>query len=198
MKNDNLATAFLIAFAIGMLSMNIYLNKHPKDIRAEPTRDLKAEISIAAERENLKESYDIEHCSAELDSVEFETVKETASFDIKKTYSAEDIELMARVVMNEAGGESYKCQVAVAETILNRVDSTDFPNSIREVIYQPYQYSLNSNGSITDSVYEAVYQALEYRIFDSNMVYFRMDKYHEFDEAADYFEIDNTYFSLKR
>lgn len=59
-----------------------------------------------------------------------------------------ELELMARVVQAEAGGEPYTGQVAVAAVILNRLDSPQFPNSINGVIYEPYAFEVVSNGMI--------------------------------------------------
>lgn len=187
MKEDKLSFVMLLIFIAVLIALYINLDNQP---RAEPRTNLKEQFSIDAEHESLKESYEQEQ-AAEIETLEIETVK-------TQVISDDDIELMCRIVMNEAGGESYKCQVAVAETILNRVASADFPNSIYDVVYQPHQYSHKENGKITDSVREAVLQALEYHIFDKNMVYFRMDYYHCFDEAENYVHIDNTYFSIKK
>lgn len=55
-------------------------------------------------------------------------------------------ELMARVVHGEARGESYEGQVAVAAVILNRVQSSDFPDSISEVIFQPNAFTAINDG----------------------------------------------------
>lgn len=177
----------LLIFIAVLIALYINLDNQP---RAEPRVNLKEQFSIDAEHESLKESYEQEH-KAEIETLELETVKVQA-------INADDIELMCRIVMNEAGGESYACQVAVAETILNRVALDDFPDTIYDVVYQPYQYSHNENGEITDSVREAVWQVFEYHIFDENMVYFRTDYYHQFEEAEDYMLIDNTYFSIKK
>ncbi|MFD1909465.1 cell wall hydrolase [Paenibacillus rhizoplanae] len=38
--------------------------------------------------------------------------------------------------MAEAEGEPYKGKVAVANVVLNRLRSANFPDTIREVIYQ--------------------------------------------------------------
>lgn len=62
--------------------------------------------------------------------------------------TASEMELMARVVQAEAGGEPYTGQVAVAAVILNRVESPQFPNSINGVIYEPYAFEVVSNGMI--------------------------------------------------
>jgi N-acetylmuramoyl-L-alanine amidase len=68
------------------------------------------------------------------------------------TISAADKELMARLVRAEAVGEPYAGKVAVATVILNRVASPDFPNSVREVIYQisngHYAFTPVQNGQI--------------------------------------------------
>lgn len=187
MKESKAPYIILLIFLAGLIALYINLDNQP---RAEPTPNLKEQFSIDAERESLRESYEQEQ-QAEVETLQIETVKVQPIAD-------DDFELMCRIVMNEAGGESYRCQVAVAETILNRVASDDFPDTIYDVIYQPYQYSHNENGEITDSVREAVWQAFEYHIFDENMVYFRTEYYHQFEDAEDYMLIDNTYFSIKK
>ncbi|PKM83630.1 MAG: spore cortex-lytic enzyme [Firmicutes bacterium HGW-Firmicutes-13] len=51
-------------------------------------------------------------------------------------FSPSDIDLLARLVRAEAGGEPYIGQVAVAATVLNRVKSSKYPNTIPGVVYQ--------------------------------------------------------------
>ncbi len=60
--------------------------------------------------------------------------------------SRDDILLLARIIHGEARGESFKGKVAVGAVILNRVNSTKFPNSIREVILQKGQFSCLLDG----------------------------------------------------
>ena len=55
--------------------------------------------------------------------------------------SWDDLELLARLITAEAEGEPYEGQVAVGAVVMNRVKSPQFPNTIREVIYQPGQFS---------------------------------------------------------
>lgn len=113
-----------------------------------------------------------------------------------KKISLNEFNLMCRIVMNVAGGESYKCQVAVAETIINRVNSNKFPNTITDVLWQPYQYSHIENGEVTDSVMEAVTQVLEMQVFETDMMYVNEDHYFPF--AEDYFNVDGMYFSKEK
>ena len=61
-------------------------------------------------------------------------------------------ELLARIVHAESKGEPYLGQVCVAAVILNRVDSSDFPNSLAGVIYQPGAFEPVSNGTINEAV----------------------------------------------
>lgn len=79
-------------------------------------------------------------------------------------YKNSDITLLARLVSAEAKGEPYRGQIAVAAVALNRVESSSFPNSIPDVIYQPGAFSPVSDGSIWNqpvpSAYNAVYEAL--------------------------------------
>ncbi|MGN7358735.1 cell wall hydrolase [Paenibacillus sp. SAF-054] len=60
--------------------------------------------------------------------------------------SAEDVLLLQRIVMAEAEGEPYQGKVAVANVVLNRLRSANFPNTIKKVIYQKYQFSPVANG----------------------------------------------------
>ena len=54
----------------------------------------------------------------------------------QQPFSAAELELLARLVQAEAGGESFTGKVAVAATVLNRVQSHIYPNTISGVIYQ--------------------------------------------------------------
>jgi N-acetylmuramoyl-L-alanine amidase len=83
-------------------------------------------------------------------------------------YSAADLDLFARLVHAEASGESFTGQVAVAASVLNRVKSPLYPNTLRGVIYQVvngfHQYSPVKDGRINlpanDSARRAVQEAL--------------------------------------
>ena len=52
-----------------------------------------------------------------------------------------DMDLLARIIWLEARGEPFEGQVAVAEVVLNRVLSPDFPDTVRDVIFQPGQFT---------------------------------------------------------
>ncbi|MEH7354545.1 cell wall hydrolase [Neobacillus drentensis] len=87
------------------------------------------------------------------------------------TITEAEKDLMARLVHAEAVGEPYAGKVAVATVILNRVASPDFPNSVREVIYQisngHYAFTPVQNGQINQPAdaasKQAVNEALAFR-----------------------------------
>ena len=79
---------------------------------------------------------------------------------------AEEKELLARLVTAESCGEPYTGMVAVAASVLNRVDHVDYPNTVTDVIYQVvagiyYQYEPVLNGRINLPACEEAYRAVE-------------------------------------
>lgn len=63
-------------------------------------------------------------------------------------YTSSDLYLLAKCIYAEARGESYTGQVAVGAVILNRVESSAFPNTISGVIYQEGAFTAVSDGQI--------------------------------------------------
>ncbi|ASA26056.1 cell wall hydrolase [Paenibacillus donghaensis] len=64
------------------------------------------------------------------------------------TVSDEDLLLLQKIVMAEAEGEPYQGKVAVANVVLNRLRSANFPDTIYKVIYQKSQFSPVANGRL--------------------------------------------------
>lgn len=74
-----------------------------------------------------------------------------------------DLQLMARAINGEARGEPYEGQVAVGAVILNRVKSSQFPNTIAGVIYQSGAFTAVADGQINQPIAEnsTVYKAAQ-------------------------------------
>ncbi|MDN7242721.1 cell wall hydrolase [Planococcus sp. N028] len=74
------------------------------------------------------------------------------------------VNMMARVVHGEARGESYTGKIAVAAVILNRVDSSQFPDTIDKVIFQRNAFTAVNDGQYwltpNSSAYQAVRDAM--------------------------------------
>lgn len=59
---------------------------------------------------------------------------------------ADDLECLSLNIYHEARGESTQGWLAVAFVTMNRLNSNRFPDSICEVVYQPYQFSWTQDG----------------------------------------------------
>lgn len=108
-----------------------------------------------------------------------------------------EINLISLVTMAEAEGESDEGKRLVIDTILNRVDSQEFPNSVYEVIYQPTQFSSMWNGRINvcyvqSEIRDLVIEELNNR-YNYNVIFFRTKYYSEF--GVPMFQVGNHYFS---
>lgn len=64
-----------------------------------------------------------------------------ASEETVTTASTDDVSLLAALIYCEAGNQSREGKVAVGAVVMNRIASSSYPGSIREVIYQSGQFS---------------------------------------------------------
>lgn len=103
-------------------------------------------------------------CSNDINSNEEDYIEVFKENNTMLYLTQEDIYLMSQVVYAESKGEPFEGKVAVASVILNRAVDGSFPNSIREVIFQPYAFSCIIDGQISvepsQECFNAVYEAL--------------------------------------
>lgn len=78
----------------------------------------------------------------------------------------EEKKLLARLVHAEAKGEPYSGKVAVATVVLNRMEHEQFPDTVKEVIYQKNAFEPVQNGSINEPANKEAVQAVEEAIED--------------------------------
>ncbi|MGI6038448.1 MAG: cell wall hydrolase [Limnochordia bacterium] len=103
--------------------------------------------------------------------ITYELLPGENSLDIllETIYPREELDHLARLVHAEAEGEPYVGKVAVAASVLHRVESPLYPSTLKGVIYQVtdgryYQYSPVLDGRIKNpaskEAWQAVYDAL--------------------------------------
>lgn len=56
-------------------------------------------------------------------------------------YSASDLELLATLIQAEAENQPYEGKLAVGSVVINRINSSYYPNTMMGVLYQPYQFT---------------------------------------------------------
>ncbi len=85
------------------------------------------------------------------------------------TATNEEVRMLAAIIQCEAGNQPIEGQIAVGAVIMNRVKSASYPNTIREVIFQPKQFGpsksqlfadLLATDTIKDTCRQAATQAI--------------------------------------
>ncbi|MGN1165413.1 MAG: cell wall hydrolase [Lachnospiraceae bacterium] len=122
----------------------------------ERAKEAEAAAKAAREAEEAEKAKALEVKKAEENSSDNSN---TGSADISDTST---IALMAAILECEAGA-TYEGMIAVGTVIMNRVASSRFPNTIRDVIYQSGQFSPVNSGKLdrvlkrgpSSSAYEA-------------------------------------------
>ncbi|MBM7624674.1 cell wall hydrolase [Sporohalobacter salinus] len=74
-------------------------------------------------------------------------------------FARDKIMTLARAINGEARGESFRGQVGVGAVILNRVESDEFADTIKEVIYKKGQFTSVINGQVNLSPTESSIKA---------------------------------------
>jgi N-acetylmuramoyl-L-alanine amidase len=111
--------------------------------------------------------------------------------------SREDINLIALVTMAEAEGECEEGKRLVIDTVLNRLESEHFPDTVQDVIYQQNQFSSVWNGRIDKcSVDNDIFELVESEITDrtnSDVVFFTAGRYSNY--GVPLLQVEHHYFS---
>lgn len=105
-----------------------------------------------------------------------------------------NIKLMAAIIYCEAGNQPYEGKVAVGSVVMNRMESSRFPNTLEGVIYQRGQFTpamtgklarVLASGSIPSSCYDAAEDAMNGAKPLGNVLFFNM--YHGNIKLGDHY-----------
>lgn len=114
--------------------------------------------------------------------VDYNVLERKAKYSLSK----EDYEILLKIVEAEAGGEDIKGKMLVAGVVMNRVESSDFPDTVKEVVFQREkgvaQFSPVSDGRFyrvqaSDETKEAVERVLNGEDITEGALYFAARKY---------------------
>ena len=105
------------------------------------------------------------------------------------SYSQKDYEVLQRIVEAEAGGCDAKGRILVANVIINRVKSQEFPNTVTGVVYQKSQFSPVKNGTlnsctVSEETKTAVDRALAGEDYSQGALYFMNRRWSDAGNAA--------------
>lgn len=127
----------------------------------QPASKIK-ENEIEQYGENVQETTKEKRPSGE--EVSTNTIRE----DNGELFSSSEIDLLSRLVTAEARNEPYVGKVAVAEVVMNRMNSEEFPDTLEGVVYQSGQFQVVSNGTINEPATDISIQATKEAINGSN------------------------------
>lgn len=171
-----------MAFAAGA---SIDTAKKTSDNTAEEATIKSLSIKAEAVNEVKVDSSSKEDTDAKSDSPNKEESKEEDSSQYVYEATAEEVDMLERIVQAEAGSEDMKGRILVANVVLNRVADDDFPDTIEEVIFQnsdgEYQFSPVSDKrfwsvKVTKKTKEAVQRALQGEDVSEGALYFMARK----------------------
>lgn len=112
----------------------------------------------------------------------------------------DNLELLAVCVEAEAGNQSLEGKRLVVDVILNRVDSVEWPDTVKEVIEQPVQFASYWDGGMesivepSEETYEAIRIEIEERSYPS-IYYFTADDYGAY--GTPWRQVEDHYFSKR-
>lgn len=169
----------IIGIAIGL----------PLSLYAQYTRPYAGRVEVSR---NIEKPVYEAHSASETHPNRFDTmidpmfeVEDTEEQIAEEEHQA-DLELLACLVYAEAGIEDLHGKRLVVDVVLNRVDSTDYPDNIRDVIFEKNQFSTVTDGAldrayrdVTQECYDAVALELEERT-DSNILFFTAGGYNPY------------------
>lgn len=90
----------------------------------------------------------------QLGAINFITADEQILKSGDEYYNEDDIYWMSRIITWESGNQPVEGQIAVGNVILNRVGDSRFGSTIKEVVFQPGQFSVVNSGAIYGEPYE--------------------------------------------
>ncbi|MBU8907664.1 cell wall hydrolase [Desertibacillus haloalkaliphilus] len=115
------------------------------------------DLIIVGQQLNIHKSNEVQQPRPEVKSSSIEVKADTNDHDLTE----EELDLLARIVRAEAQTEPFEGKVAVADVVLNRVESSEFPDTIEEVIYEPRQFEPVMNGQVYKPADEESMEAVE-------------------------------------
>lgn len=136
--------SIFVVLMLAVLSTVAFVSSLP-GMQADKTSvkgvELKAMSVVSTEKIYLFEK-DILENSPRYKLAKLTSCPVTASMNL----DVEDSYLLTKIAMAEAEGEDTEGKALVILTVLNRIGDDEFPDTVREVIYQPGQFSSVSDG----------------------------------------------------
>lgn len=154
------------------------------------------EMQEELKEENVQEIYRFREILEDVSSPE-----RCVNYDVLVNENAisldeESVEILCRIVEAEAGNEDEKGRMLVANVVMNRVESSRFPNTVKGVVFQKvggfYQFSPVANGryyrvTVSEETRQAVEKVLRGKDDSRGALYF-VNRYAANSEYMSWFD----------
>ena len=143
MKKFLLATLLCMALTVTMVPMAFAADSNYTECMAaiQEQRTIQDQAHQTAESLRKKGYSDSSAYVQAAKSTWNEAQKAIAGYQKLAQYSDEDIRILTTTVFHEAGHTTEQLRQYVAQVVLNRVEDSRFPDTVKGVITQPGQYS---------------------------------------------------------
>lgn len=128
--------------------------------------------------EEIFEGIDLNKILEKFENNDFKTINRSGRISYESlNLTEEDKEILCKITSAERGDGTQEQQEYVVSVILNRVLSSQFPNTVRDVVFAPYQFEPISNGAYdranpSDTTIAAVENVMENGGTAKTAVYF--------------------------
>lgn len=143
MKKFLIATLLCMALTVTMVPMAFAADSNYTECMAaiQEQRTIQDQAHQTAESLRKKGYSDSSAYVQAAKSTWNEAQKAIAGYQKLAQYSDEDIRILTTTVFHEAGHTTEQLRQYVAQVVLNRVEESRFPDTVKGVITQPGQYS---------------------------------------------------------
>ena len=143
MKKFLIATLLCMALTVTMVPMAFAADSNYTECMAaiQEQRTIQDQAHQTAESLRKKGYSDSSAYVQAAKSTWNEAQKAIAGYQKLAQYSDEDIRILTTTVFHEAGHTTEQLRQYVAQVVLNRVEDSRFPSTVKAVITQPGQYS---------------------------------------------------------
>ncbi len=175
-KYGNMLVLFYLAF-LSILTIEITFQRIQETNEVIAAEKMEIQIGDGAE-ENIDR---VTHVLPEAVSERRTVIEQSVTREMAYELSDEDYQTLLKIVEAEAGCEDENGKLLVANVVLNRVDSSRFPSTVKGVVYQAdggkVQFTPAYNGrlqavKVSEETKEAVQKALYGEDISDGALYF--------------------------
>lgn len=164
-------------FAVSLLIIVVLLCMYIDKVCASDAESLDSGANLSPQEytnlvfQNIEETHCIDSFS-DIDFTSEEFIESVIGEPEILNYTNEELELLAHLIFAEAGSNwcSDKMQQYTGSVVLNRIASKYYPNTMREVIYQPGQYSVVKSGAINKIPNERAYNVARFLLENGSVL----------------------------